>query len=103
MSSAKSHCQSNTSGIPPGSIPRLKLFNSFVNRIECTLTLMAVANTLESRTVILSKVDKLEKGADRNLMKFNPGKCRALHLAWQNPTHNYRPGRSWLKSIFKET
>ena len=29
-------------------------------------------------------------GAERNLIRFNKGKCRVLHMGRDNPTHQYR-------------
>lgn len=37
-------------------------------------------------------LNRLEKWADINLMKFNKGKCKILHLAWNNPIQYYRLG-----------
>ncbi|KAK4824803.1 hypothetical protein QYF61_019471 [Mycteria americana] len=36
-------------------------------------------------------LNRLDQWVDRNLMKFNMGKPRLLHLGWNNPTHQYRP------------
>lgn len=60
--------------------------------MECTLKLRAVASTLESRTVIQRKADRLEKWADKNLSQFRKGKCRVPYLAWHNPTQQYKLG-----------
>ena len=38
----------------------------------------------------------------RNLMKFNKGKCKALHLGRNNPMHQYRLGADLLESSFVE-
>jgi len=57
----------------------MKPFNSFVNnldnRIERALKFMAVANTLEGRTVIYRKADRLEKWADKNLTNSRRQMC----------------------------
>ncbi|GAB0183750.1 AN1-type zinc finger protein 5-like [Grus japonensis] len=42
----------------------------------------------------LEQLDKLEKWAEMNLMKFSNGKV--LHQEWNNPTQQYRLGTNWL-------
>ena len=45
---------------------------------------------------------RLEKWADRNLMKFNKGKYRVLHLGRNNPRHQHMLGTAQLESTLAE-
>ncbi|GAB0204718.1 mitochondrial enolase superfamily member 1 [Grus japonensis] len=64
---------------------------------ECTLSKFAddtkpggVANTPEGCAAIQQDLNRLENLVERNLMKFNKGKCRVLHLGRNNPKHQNR-------------
>jgi len=47
-------------------------------------------------------LDRLERWAEGNLMKFSQGECRVLHLGRNNPRHQYRLGADLLESSSAE-
>jgi len=72
--------------------------------IECTLgkfandiKLLGAVNTPEGRDAIQRDLDRIERWACANLMKFK-AKYKVLHMGCGNPEHKYRLGRKLVDS-----
>jgi len=91
----------------------LELFNIFVSNmdsgIECILSefadntkLCGAVNMLEGWDAIQKDLDRIERCACANCMKFNKAKCKVLHMVQGNPKHESRLGREWIESSPEE-
>ncbi|PKU42941.1 rna-directed dna polymerase from mobile element jockey-like [Limosa lapponica baueri] len=55
-----------------------------------------MVNMMEGRDDIQKDLERLERWAHANLMKFNQAKCKVLHTGHSNPKNKYRLGGEWI-------
>ncbi|KAK4821756.1 hypothetical protein QYF61_000817 [Mycteria americana] len=100
ISSMNSSWRPVTSNVPQGSILGRILLNIFISDLDdeadCTLGKFVGCATIQR------DLNRLEKWADRYLVKFNKEKCKVLHLGRNNPMHQYMLGATQLQNSFAE-
>jgi len=102
-----------SSGIPQRLEMQSVSYNNFVgnmnSEIECTLSrfadnirLSGAVDMLGGKDAIQRDLDRLEKWAHANLMKFNKTTCMVLYLGQGNAKHRYKLNRECLESSPEE-
>ncbi|PKU47391.1 rna-directed dna polymerase from mobile element jockey-like [Limosa lapponica baueri] len=90
---------------PQGPILAPVLLNNINSGIKCTLSKFAdntkmsdVIDMPEGQDANQRHVDKLEKWACVNIMRYNKAKCKVLHLDQGNPQYQQRLQDEGIKS-----
>jgi len=96
--------------LPAAAKPEHFFINDPDEELECTFSKFAddtklggVVDTPEGCAAIQHDLERLESWAERNLMRFNKGKYRVLHLGRNNPMHQYRLVADLLESSSAES
>ncbi|GAB0206053.1 mitochondrial enolase superfamily member 1 [Grus japonensis] len=114
ISGTKSSWRQVSGDVPYSSILDPILFKTFINDLDdgteyilgkfvSNTKLRGVSDAPYGCAAIKRDLDRVEKWADRNLMKFNKGKCKALHLGRISYGHQYMVGLTIWKSVLQKS